>query len=190
MRVGILALQGAVEPHAEKLRRLGAEPVAVLKASDLVDIQGVILPGGESTTMLRLLRLNDLFDPLKDFVNRRPAWGLCAGAILLAKRVTSPEQPSLGAMQIAVERNAFGRQIHSFIARLNSPRPELDGLEGVFIRAPRIRDVQGGEILMSWQGEPVMVEEGDRLAATFHPELTESDRLHEYFLKRCEAAHG
>lgn len=187
MRIGILALQGAVQPHAEKLRELGVEPVEVRLEKDLENIQGIILPGGESTTMLHMLDKNDLFGPLQKFVKARPAWGVCAGTILLAEKVHHPEQRSLAAIDIEVERNAFGRQIDSFISPLASNRPEWKDLEGVFIRAPRIRHI-GPEVkvLLRWENEPVLVETKRTLAGTFHPELSPGHALHRYFLQKCE----
>lgn len=186
-KIGILALQGAVEPHEEKLKKLGVPSVQVRRSHHLEDLAGIILPGGESTTMIHLLKLNGLWDDLKLFVTQKPAWGICAGSILLAKRVTHPIQISLEAMDIEVERNAFGRQTESFFAEL-TPTKNWDGrgVEGVFIRAPRIRHTEGEiKTLFEHQGEPVMVEERNLLASTFHPELTDSTTIHEYFLRKC-----
>lgn len=185
MRIGILSLQGAVEPHAIKLQLLGAETVNVRRAAHLEGLDGIILPGGESTTMLHLLHLNELWEPLLTFTRTRPTWGVCAGSILLAKRVTNPVQESLGVLDIEVERNAYGRQINSFIAPLKAvgDAPEI---EGVFIRAPRIRAVFGDtKVLYHYENEPVMVEERHLLASTFHPELSQGTRAHEYFLRKC-----
>lgn len=190
MKVGILALQGAVEPHQRKLESAGVEPVLVRKPEDLDGLSGIILPGGESTTMIHLLRLNHLWEPLKDFVRHHPTLGVCAGAILLARRVRSPAQESLDAISIEVERNAYGRQQESFI---DTVLPEGNGvgegpMEGVFIRAPRISAVEGDvKILLRHAGEPVMVEQGGVLAATFHPELSPSNTIHRYFLDKCGA---
>lgn len=193
MRIGILSLQGAVEPHITKLSELGATPVEVRRHSDLERIEGIILPGGESTTMLYLLGINELWDGLKDFVTRKPSWGVCAGAILLSKEVSSPKQEFLAAMDIAIERNAYGRQIDSFIAPLD-PTPDwidADAVEGVFIRAPKINGVYGSSrVLMRYLGEPVMVEEHQLLVTTFHPELTCSYKIHQYFLKKCGKNYG
>jgi len=187
MKIGILALQGAVKPHADKLRELGAEPVEVRLEKDLADIQGIILPGGESTTMLHMLDKNFLFDPLQNFVKTRPAFGVCAGTILLAKTVHHPSQKSLGAIDLEVERNAFGRQIDSFISPLSSDKPEWKDLEGVFIRAPRIRNFGPDvKILLRWHEEPVLVETAKTMAGTFHPELSPGVALHRYFLQKCE----
>ena len=187
MRIGILALQGAVSPHVEKLKGLGASPAEVRVASDLDALDGIILPGGESTTMIHLLHLNQLWDPLKRFVARKPTWGVCAGAILLAKKVSHPRQASLEAMEMDIERNAFGRQKESFIAPLVPVTDDWSPMEGVFIRAPRIRKLDSCvRILFKWKDEPVMVEQLHYTATTFHPELTDNPKIHEYFLKRCQ----
>lgn len=187
-KVGILALQGAVDPHSRALEKVGAKAIAVRKAEHLEGLSGIILPGGESTTMIHLLRLNLLWEPLKQFLELKPVFGVCAGAILLAKKVTHPSQLSLEQMDIDVERNAYGRQSQSFCAEL-TPTKEWSGMpmEGVFIRAPRIVRVGPAvRTLLEHEGEPVMVEEGKRLAATFHPELTETLAVHHYFVTKCE----
>lgn len=188
LKVGVLALQGAVEPHARHLERIGASVVRVRKPEHLEGLAGIILPGGESTTMIHLLHLNRLWEPLRQFVHTKPAWGVCAGAILLARKVTHPEQEALGAVDIDVARNAYGRQTESFCTALTPTAAwESQPIEGVFIRAPRITRVgQGVRVLMTHQNEPVMVAEGSRLVSTFHPELTESLTVHHYFLTQCE----
>lgn len=189
--IGILSLQGAVGPHIEKLEALSLPYRKVLIASDLRDLSGIILPGGESTAMLRLLHKNELFGPLQTFVRTHPAWGICAGAILLADRVTRPGQESLGAIEIEVERNAYGRQVDSFIAALdrtsNSPAGLAFQEEGVFIRAPRIRQLDGKSVstLLTYREEPVLVEQGRVLVSTFHPELTPDLGIHRYFAEKC-----
>jgi 5'-phosphate synthase pdxT subunit len=189
-RVGVLALQGDFAAHGEALARAGAEPVMVREAPQLNEIDGLIIPGGESTTMLKLLRYEGLFDPLADFGRRKPIFGTCAGAILLAKEVSNPAQESLGLMDIAVERNAYGRQIDSRVTELD---PEADfakhagaeKLEAVFIRAPIIRSAGPGvAVLARYAGDPVLVEDGRHMAATFHPELTRDDRVHRLFLDK------
>jgi 5'-phosphate synthase pdxT subunit len=188
MRIGILALQGAVEPHSKKLKFLGAIPVEVRAPSDLEGLAGIILPGGESTTMIHLLKLNALWEPLLGFVHTKPAWGVCAGAILLAKGVHSPSQISLEALNIEVDRNAYGRQRNSFIDRLTPTAEWTDPtpVEGVFIRAPKFSRIFGEtRVLLNWKDEPVLVEERNVLASSFHPELTDSTKIHEYFLKKC-----
>ena len=187
MKVGVLALQGAVEPHKQKLTQLGVVPVEVRTPADLAELAGIILPGGESTAMIHLLKLNRLWGPLREFLTEKPGWGLCAGAILLAKRVTHPAQDSLSLVDIEVARNGFGRQVDSFIDTL-APTPAWRGekVEGVFIRAPRIQAVEGSaQVLFTWKQEPVMVQQGNLLAATFHPELTDATTLHAYFLELC-----
>lgn len=189
MRVGILALQGAVEPHVKLLRRLGVDSVLVRTADELQSASALILPGGESTAMLKLLERNRLVDPLKAFLENRPAWGICAGAILLAREVTGPEQPSFSAIDIAVERNAYGRQINSFIDEITATPhwPGGGSREGVFIRAPRITSVGPKvKVLFEWDGEPVMVEQDRILASTFHPELGQDAGVHQYFLTKVE----
>jgi len=193
MKVGILALQGAVQPHEEKLKQLGVEPIRVLYPEQLSDIVGIILPGGESTTMIHLLKLNQLWSPLKDFVKFKPTWGICAGSILLANRVTHPSQESLEALDITVERNAYGRQNESFIDSL-TPTEKWTGavttsesIEGVFIRAPKIKNLGTGiEVVFTHQKEPVMVLKNQCLASTFHPELTNSPHVHSFFLSLCK----
>ncbi|HZT30069.1 MAG TPA: pyridoxal 5'-phosphate synthase glutaminase subunit PdxT [Bryobacteraceae bacterium] len=187
-RAGILALQGDFEAHGRTLARLGAEPVFVRTAAELDAVDGLIIPGGESTTMLKLLRLEDLLEPLREFGRRKPIFGTCAGAILLATGVTHPEQESLALMDIDVERNAYGRQIDSRVARLSpeeefAARTEPGDLEAVFIRAPIIRRVGGAaRVLARFLDDPVLVEQGSHLVATFHPELTTDTRVHGLFL--------
>jgi pyridoxal 5'-phosphate synthase pdxT subunit len=188
-RIGVLALQGDFEAHERALSRAGAEAVQVRAAADLENIDGLIIPGGESSTMLKLLEEEKLLGPLRKFGRERPIFGTCAGAILLASQVDNPPQPSLGLMDMEVERNAYGRQLDSRIAKLK-PEGLPDGtqdaeLEAVFIRAPIIRRV-GGEahVLARYQGNPVLVEQGLHLAATFHPELTDDSRVHLMFLRK------
>jgi pyridoxal 5'-phosphate synthase pdxT subunit len=183
-RVGVLALQGDFEAHERALARAGAEAVEVRSAADLENVQGLVIPGGESTTMMKLLEEEKLLDPLREFGRERPIFGTCAGAILLASHVINSPQCSLGLMDLEVERNAYGRQLDSRIARL---KPEgIEGeMEAVFIRAPIIRRVgQGARVLASYQGDPVLVEQGRHLAATFHPELTGDSRVHLMFLRK------
>jgi 5'-phosphate synthase pdxT subunit len=142
----------------------------------------LVLPGGESTTMLKLLHREGLFEPLKAFGESKPIFGTCAGAILLATHVTSPEQESLGLMDIGVQRNAYGRQLDSRVVSLPS---ELGDLEAVFIRAPIIRSVGPGvKVLATYNNDPVLAEQGRHLVATFHPELTSDSRVHAYFLSK------
>ena len=181
-RVGVLALQGDFEAHGRALERAGAEPVYVRKAADLADLDGLVLPGGESTTMLKLLRAEQLFEPLREFGRHKPMFGTCAGVILMATEVSNPVQDSLGLLDLAVERNAYGRQVDSRIAQV-----EIDGTghEAVFIRAPIIRRVgDAGKVLAEYGGSPVLVQFGQHLAATFHPELSEGSPVHGLFPER------
>jgi 5'-phosphate synthase pdxT subunit len=183
-RVGVLALQGDFEAHERALLRAGAEPVQVRSAADLEGVEGLVIPGGESTTMLKLLDRENLLEPLREFGRHRPIFGTCAGAILLASGVANPPQPSLGLMDMEVERNAYGRQLDSRIARLH-PQGMEGELEAVFIRAPIIRRVgEGAKIIASYAGDPVLVEQGRHMAATFHPELTDDSRVHLMFLEK------
>ena len=189
-RVGVLALQGDFEAHAKALQRAGAQPVEVRTAAQLSDIDGLVIPGGESTTMLKLLRLEDMLEPLAEFGRQKPVFGTCAGAILVAKEVSQPAQESLGLMDIAVERNAYGRQVDSRVTRIApsadfSSRTQPGDLEAVFIRAPIIRRTgPDAKVLAEYQGRPVLVEQGRHLVATFHPELTADDRVHRLFLAK------
>ena len=187
--VGILALQGAYQAHAKVLQSLGVTASLIRTPDELVTtegsptVDGLIIPGGESTTMLKFLERNGFLDTLTTFVQTTPTFGTCAGAILLAKDVQHPAQTSLGALDITVERNAYGRQIDSAI--LTAPT-ELPGapLEMVFIRAPRItRTGPEVETLASRDGFPVLVRQGHILAATFHPELGHDPRVHQLFLE-------
>jgi len=189
-KVGVLALQGDFEAHGRALERLGAAPVFVRTPADLDGVAGLVIPGGESTTMLKLLRDENLLAPLADFGGRRGIFGTCAGAILLAAEVSHPGQESLGLMDIGVERNAYGRQIDSRVAHLTpeaafAARTHPGEMEAVFIRAPVIKRVgPQARVLARYQGDPVLVEQGRHLAATFHPELTPDSRVHELFLSK------
>jgi 5'-phosphate synthase pdxT subunit len=186
-RVGVLALQGDFEAHVRALENIGAQVVEVRSALQLEGLDGLIIPGGESSTMLHLLEGENLLEPLREFGRSKPIFGTCAGAILLACHVMNPSQPSLGLMDIDVERNAYGRQLDSRIAKLTPD--ELDGgpLEAVFIRAPIIRRVgPEARVLATYQDDPVLVEQGRHLVATFHPELSGDDRIHRLFLEKIE----
>jgi len=189
-KVGVLALQGDFEAHSRAVARAGAEPVLARAASDLKGLDGLVLPGGESTTMLKLLNAERMVEPLTEFGRERPIFGTCAGAILLASEVTHPEQPSLALMDLTVERNAYGRQIDSRVAHL-TPEPDFarrthaGDLEAVFIRAPIIRHMgRDARVLATYQGDPVLVEQGRHLVATFHPELSSDARVHELFVSK------
>jgi len=182
-RIGVLAIQGDYAAHAEALMESGAEPVEVRNPEQLEDLDGLILPGGESTTMLKFLERRGLFESLKEFAAKRPVFGTCAGAILLARDVRHPKQRSLEALDAAVERNAYGRQIDSTI--LTEPTSLPGGpLEMVFIRAPRFVETGSGvEVLAEREGFPVLVRQGNLIAATFHPELSADRRVHRLFVE-------
>jgi len=183
MKIGILAIQGDYQAHAKALDRLGVEHVFVRRAEDLAGLSGIILPGGESTTHLKVMTEEGLFPALKQFAaNGGAFFGTCAGAILLARKVHGPAQQSLGLMDISVLRNAYGRQIASDV---HEGRTKLrkEPLEMVFIRAPIIDSVGSGvEVLAEDAGHPVLVQQGKMLAATFHPELTPDTSVHAHFL--------
>jgi 5'-phosphate synthase pdxT subunit len=181
-RIGILAIQGDYAAHAEALAEAGAEPCEVRKPDQLAGLDGLILPGGESTTILKFLKPG-FFEALEQFCGSHPVFGTCAGAILLAREVLNPPQRSLGLLDAVVERNAYGRQIDSTILTAET---ELPGgpLEMVFIRAPRIVSTGPGvEVLALRDGSPVLVREGRVLAATFHPELSADRRIHRLFVQ-------
>jgi pyridoxal 5'-phosphate synthase pdxT subunit len=182
MTIGVLALQGDFDAHRRRLEELGATVVLVRKVEDFENIDGLVIPGGESTTFLKLMPV-PLLERLRSFVHTKPTFGTCAGAILLAKNVTSPAQPGLNALDMTIERNAYGRQIDSAILEADTA---LGGppLEMVFIRAPRIERVgEGVEVLAERDGYPVLVRKGSVMAATFHPELSDDPRVHAEFLK-------
>jgi pyridoxal 5'-phosphate synthase pdxT subunit len=189
-RVGVLSLQGDFEAHGRALERSGARPVYVRTAAQLKEIDGLVMPGGESTTMLKLLKMENMMDPLAEFAGSKPVLATCAGVILLAKEVSHPQQESLGVLDVAVQRNGYGRQIDSRIVELD-PTPEFQQrvgagkLEAVFIRAPIIERVgNSAKVLASYLHHPVLVEQGHHLAATFHPELTADFRIHSLFLQK------
>ena len=187
-RIGVLAIQGDYAAHAEALAESGADPVEVRKPDQLGGLDGLILPGGESTTVLRFLEKHDFFEVLKQFCTTKPVFGTCAGAILLAREVLNPPQRSLGLLDAVVERNAYGRQIDSAI--LTAPT-ELPGgpLEMVFIRAPRIVETGSAvEALARREGFPVLVRQGTVMAATFHPELAADRRVHRLFVQTVTEA--
>jgi 5'-phosphate synthase pdxT subunit len=187
-RIGVLAIQGDYAAHSAALRDAGAVAAEVRKPEQLMGLDGLILPGGESTTVLKFLERHDLFEALKDFCRAKPVFGTCAGAILLAREVRSPAQRSLGLLDAVVERNAYGRQIHSAILHAETA---LGGepLEMVFIRAPRIAEIGPGvEALAYREGSPALVRQGALLAATFHPELSSDRRVHRLFVETVKAA--
>jgi pyridoxal 5'-phosphate synthase pdxT subunit len=183
-KVGILALQGDVREHAEILSGLGVEPVEVRTAEELEGLAGVIVPGGESTTIGKMMVSTGLLDGIRSYFYRGgPVWGTCAGMVLAASATTGPRQPLLGVMNALVERNGFGRQVHSFEKDL-----DVEGFDGpftgVFIRAPFFEDVGPGvEVLSELEGRVVAARGENILVTAFHPELTDDTRFHEYFLE-------
>jgi 5'-phosphate synthase pdxT subunit len=180
--IGVLALQGAYDAHVRTLAALGATPRLVRVPADLKGLDGLIMPGGESTTMLRFLDRNGFFEILQSYVKSTPTFGTCAGAILLAAQVEGPAQRSLGALDITVERNAYGRQIDSTILTAETALPG-GPLEMVFIRAPRItRTGPAVETLAARDGFATLVRSENLMAATFHPELSSDTRVHQLFL--------
>ena len=181
--IGVLALQGAFQAHAVRLRELGAEARLVRSPGQLDGLDGLVIPGGESTTFLKHLERGGFFEALRTFVQEKPAFGTCAGCILLAKRVSHPEQRSLEAMDVSVARNAYGRQNDSRILETSTTLPG-GPLEMLYIRAPRITDTGAGvETLAERDGSPTLVRQGHLLAATFHPELSPDGRVHALFLR-------
>jgi len=186
-KIGVLALQGDFAEHAHMLRDIGVQPVEVRKADQLAGLDGLIIPGGESTTFGKLAKSFGLVEPLREFVQTHPTWGTCAGAIFLAKHIQG-EVPHLGLMDITVERNAFGRQIDSFTQSL-----DVKGLGGgpyraVFIRAPIITEVgPAAEVLARLDDGTIVAAQQDHMLATsFHPELTPDERMHRYFVDMVE----
>ena len=184
IRVGVLALQGDVQEHVEILKKLGVEPVEVRKIEDLDGLSGLIVPGGESTTIGKQMSETGLLDGIRSyFYKGGPVWGTCAGMVLAASATTGGRQPLLGLMNALVERNGFGRQVHSFEADL-----DVEGFErpfpGVFIRAPFFEDVGPGVEVIGKVGERIVAAKGENILVTaFHPELTDDVRFHEYFLR-------
>lgn len=183
MTIGVLAIQGDYDAHRARLESLGAAVVLVRRPEQLAGLDGLVIPGGESSTMLRFLERDGFFESLQAFARVKPTFGTCAGAILLAREVLNPAQPGLGALDIQVRRNGYGRQLDSSI---QSGPTRLNGgpLEMVFIRAPKIEKVGAGvEVLAELDGSPVLVRQGLTMAATFHPELSPDDRVHAHFLR-------
>ena len=185
--IGVLAIQGNYASHAQALTEAGAVPVEVRKPEQLIGLDGLVLPGGESTTMLKFLEKHRFFEALQEFCRTRPVFGTCAGVILLAREVLNPAQRSMGVLDAVVERNAYGRQIDSVIVTAETA---LAGgpLEMVYIRSPRISKIGPGvEVLARRDGFPVLVRQGRILAATFHPELSHDRRVHRLFVESVAA---
>jgi 5'-phosphate synthase pdxT subunit len=193
MTIGVLALQGDFDAHRRRLEELGAQVVLVKKPEQLDQIDGLVIPGGESGTFLKLLG-EEGFEKLKQFVRAKPTFGTCAGAILLATEVENPKQAGLGAIDIGIRRNAYGRQVDSSIregklVRGLAEELTVAPLEMVFIRAPKIERVGPGVEVIATEGkDPVAVRQGRVMAATFHPELSDDTRVHRAFLEMCESA--
>lgn len=191
-RIGVLALQGDVREHVRALTACEAEPTVVRRASDLPDLDGLVIPGGESTTMSILAERDGLLEPLREFRRSgRPCFGSCAGMIFLADRITGgrADQKTMGGLDVTAQRNAFGRQVDSFEADLAMPSIGDEAFRAVFIRAPAITDVGPGvEILATIDDRVVAVRQGSLLATAFHPELTADTRVHRYFVSMVVAA--
>jgi 5'-phosphate synthase pdxT subunit len=189
MNIGVLAIQGDYEAHKTRLEQLGAKVTMVRKPEQLDTVDAIVIPGGESSTFLNFLVERGFLERLRDFVSTKPTFGTCAGAILLAKHVENPPQPSLDALDIRIRRNAYGRQIDSAIREVRTKLGDKP-LEMVFIRAPKIvRTGKGVEVLARAAGDPVLVRQGNIMAATFHPELSEDTRVHQEFLKLVKNGH-
>ncbi|MBP1174010.1 5'-phosphate synthase pdxT subunit [Paenibacillus sp. PvR133] len=183
MKIGVLSLQGAVAEHIRSVERAGAEGIAVKKIEQLDELSGLIIPGGESTTIGKLMRKYNFIEAVRQFSNQgKPVFGTCAGLIVLAKTIQGQEEAHLGLMDITVSRNAFGRQRESFETDLNIKGIE-EPVRAVFIRAPLIQSVGTGvDVLSEYNGEIVAARQGHLLASSFHPELTDDYRLHQYFV--------
>jgi 5'-phosphate synthase pdxT subunit len=191
MKIGILAIQGDFEAHATMFRQLGVDTVEVRTVADLEGCDGLVLPGGESTTQLQFLQEEGLYDAIRKFAaNDGPIFGTCAGAILLADQVKNPQQDSLKLLDMTILRNGYGRQLSSDVF-VGSSALKKDPLEMVFIRGPIIEKVGPGiKVLAEHEGKPALVEKGHILAATFHPELTTDTTVHEHFLKLASNGEG
>ena len=190
MKIGILALQGDIREHLQLLKKCDVEPVLVKSSRDLEEINGLIIPGGESTTIGKLMRQYKLDKAIKRrYREGMPIYGTCAGAILLAKDIIDSKQPKLGLMDISVKRNDYGRQVDSFEAELDifDDKP----FKGIFIRAPVIAAIHDGcKIISKFNDKPVLVEQNNLLVSTFHPELTDDIRIHKYFIDMIEKSRA
>lgn len=188
--IGVLALQGDFAEHEAILKGLGAQVREVRLPRDLEGLDGLIIPGGESTTITRLLAMYELLDPIRGFARSRPVWGTCAGMIVMAKRATDLDREGLELMDVSVERNAFGRQVDSFETDLDIKGIEGAPLRAIFIRAPLINEVEPGvEVMAALEdGRIVAAKQGHLMVTAFHPELTNDTRLHEYFISMAKGA--
>jgi pyridoxal 5'-phosphate synthase pdxT subunit len=187
VKIGVLGLQGAIREHINSIEAGGAQAVVVKRAEDLDGVDALILPGGESTTMRRLIDLYGMMEPLRDFAKAgHPMFGTCAGLILLANSLVGYDQPHIGVMDVTVERNSFGRQVDSFEANL-SIKGVADDFPAVFIRAPHITEVGPmTDVLCEHEGRIVMARQGQFLGCSFHPELTDDHRVTAYFVQLVE----
>ena len=186
--IGILALQGDFEKHEQKIKALGQNSILVRTSEHLSQCDGLIIPGGESTTLTKLLKKHALWDDIIDFAELKPVYGTCAGCILVAESIVEMDQDSLKLLNIAVQRNAYGRQVDSFIDDI---KIQLNGkagtMEGVFIRAPKIKSIGEHVTPLAWHGQHIILaEQGRILAGTFHPELTDDVRIHDYFVEKIK----
>jgi pyridoxal 5''-phosphate synthase, glutaminase subunit Pdx2 len=191
MRIGVLALQGAVAEHIRSIELAGGEGVAIKRTEQLADIDGLIIPGGESTTIGKLMRKYDFIEAVRTFSESgKPVFGTCAGLIVLAERLEGSEEPHLRLMNMTVARNAFGRQRESFETDLDVKGIDTP-LRAVFIRAPLIKEVgENVDVLSTYKGEIVTARQGNLLASSYHPELTDDYRLHSYFIEMARQAAG
>lgn len=192
MKIGVLAMQGAFREHRLALESCGCQVVEVRRPGDLEELDGLVIPGGESTTIGKLLNENGLTRPIADRAGRGMGiFGTCAGTILLAREIAGSDQPRLGLMDLTVQRNAYGRQVDSFETLVEVPLLGKEPVQAVFIRAPKIIRVgRGVEVLARHQGEVVLARQGKLLTATFHPELTPDLRLHRYFVSLLTGETG
>ncbi len=192
MKIGVLSMQGDIEEHLAMLEKLRVESIRVKSKKDLDEIDGLIIPGGESTTMLKLLKIGNLFDTIKQrILDGFPVYGTCAGLILLANEVSNPAQDSLKVLDVSVNRNGYGRQIDSFYVEINVPIIGGKPFKAVFIRAPIVTKTGRVDILAQYNGHAIFVREKNVIASTFHPEISGDARIHEFFLGMVKnAAHN
>jgi 5'-phosphate synthase pdxT subunit len=186
LKIGVLGIQGDIQEHLRMIEKTGNEPLWVKSTSELAKVSGLIMPGGESTTMIRLMKKYELWDALREaIVSGLPVYATCAGMILLSREIINyPEQETLGVLNVAVERNGYGRQVASFETDLKIPVIGATPFRAIFIRAPIIEKYgESVEVLSTYKEKPVLVKQGKILASSFHPELTDDLRIHEYFVK-------
>ena len=184
--IGILALQGDFEKHEQRIIELGGTPLRVKTRNELSRCDGLVIPGGESTTLIKLMKKHDMWTAVIEFGKKRPVYGTCAGCILAAKEILDLKQDSLQLIDISIQRNAYGRQIDSFIDDIQiRTNGQMNSMEGIFIRAPKIKRIGENVTPLAWHNDDIILaEEGNVLVGTFHPELTDDLRVHEYFLNK------